>query len=89
MRYVQEKHKMRMKEEQKFLREERCKRMNKQNQLLNEEQKNLSDEDMDLPQAIEKDLVFRSEQIQMLSRDRDAVAQPITVEKKRVYLMQC
>ncbi|GFY03865.1 hypothetical protein TNCV_1196451 [Trichonephila clavipes] len=40
MRHVQEERKTSMKEEQKCLPEERCKRMNEQNQLLNEEQEN-------------------------------------------------
>ncbi|GFY77868.1 hypothetical protein TNIN_73291 [Trichonephila inaurata madagascariensis] len=66
MRHFQEKHKMSMKtEEQKCSPEERCKRMNEQNQLLNKKQEK-SDEDMEVPQAIEKVLVFRSEQVQML-----------------------
>ncbi|GFU70309.1 hypothetical protein TNCV_2106481 [Trichonephila clavipes] len=60
MRHAQEKHKMRMKKEQKCLPEERCKRMNEQNQLLSEEQEKLSDEDMEVPQAIEKVFVFRT-----------------------------
>ncbi|GFU33148.1 hypothetical protein TNCV_4156671 [Trichonephila clavipes] len=37
MLHFQERHKTRMKEEQKCLPEGRCKRMNEQNQLLNEE----------------------------------------------------
>ncbi|GFW30657.1 hypothetical protein TNCV_455941 [Trichonephila clavipes] len=41
MRHVEEKHKTNMKEEQKCLPEERCKRMNDQNQLLNEEEEKL------------------------------------------------
>ncbi|GFY70962.1 uncharacterized protein TNIN_239621 [Trichonephila inaurata madagascariensis] len=84
MRHVQEKHKISMNtEEQKCLPEERCKRMNEQNQLLNEEQERLSDEDMEVPQAIEKVLALRSEQVQMLSADPDAVAQPVTVEEEK------
>ncbi|GFY38943.1 hypothetical protein TNIN_248711 [Trichonephila inaurata madagascariensis] len=38
---------------------------------------------MKVPQAIEKVLVFRSEQVQMLSADRDAVAQPVTAEEEK------
>ncbi|GFX01626.1 hypothetical protein TNCV_3971261 [Trichonephila clavipes] len=83
MRHVQEKHKRSMKtEEQKCLPEERCKRMNEQNQLLNKEQEK-SDEDMEVPQAIEKVLVFKSEQVQMFSADPDAVAQPVAVEEEK------
>ncbi|GFU92988.1 hypothetical protein TNCV_2081341 [Trichonephila clavipes] len=37
MRHVQEEHKRRMKKEQKCLPEERCNRMNEQNQLLSED----------------------------------------------------
>ncbi|GFX62244.1 hypothetical protein TNCV_3306181 [Trichonephila clavipes] len=73
-----------MKEEQKCLPEERCKRMNEQNQLLNEEQEKLSDEDMELyPQAIEKVLVFKGEQVQQRSADQYAVAQSVAVEEKK------
>ncbi|GFY29981.1 hypothetical protein TNCV_4072941 [Trichonephila clavipes] len=60
MRHVQEKHETSMKE-QKCLPEERCKRMNEQNQLLNEEEEKFSDEDMEVTQAIEK---VKGEQIQ-------------------------
>ncbi|GFY59050.1 hypothetical protein TNIN_271611 [Trichonephila inaurata madagascariensis] len=38
---------------------------------------------MEVPQAIEKVLVFRSEQIQMLSADQDAEAQPVTAEEEK------
>ncbi|GFQ81772.1 hypothetical protein TNCT_632481 [Trichonephila clavata] len=56
MQQVQEKHKMRMKaEKQKCLQEERCKRMEEQKQFL----KGKLDEDMEVPQAIEKVLVFK------------------------------
>ncbi|GFQ88005.1 hypothetical protein TNCT_337861 [Trichonephila clavata] len=72
MQQVQEKHKMRMKaEKQKCLQEERCKRMEEQKQFL----KGKSDEDMEVPQAIEKVLVFKGERAQMLSVNPDAVAQ--------------
>ncbi|GFS57686.1 hypothetical protein TNCV_1402961 [Trichonephila clavipes] len=83
MRHVQEKHEMRMKEEQKCLPEERGKRRNEQNQLLSEEQEKLPDKDVEVSQAIGKVLVFRIDQVQMLSADRDAVAQPVAVEKKK------
>ncbi|GFQ75589.1 uncharacterized protein TNCT_696391 [Trichonephila clavata] len=76
MQQVQEKHKMRMKaEKQKCLQEERCKRMEEQNQFLKEK----SDEDMEVPQAIEKVLVFKGERAQILSVNPDAVAQPVIV----------
>ncbi|GFY53132.1 hypothetical protein TNIN_187281 [Trichonephila inaurata madagascariensis] len=84
MRHVQEEHKMRMKEQKRF-QEERCKRMDEQNHLLNEEQEK-SNEDMEVPQAIEKILVFKSERAQILSVDPDAVVQPVAVRKKRVYV---
>ncbi|GFS84823.1 uncharacterized protein TNCV_2957121 [Trichonephila clavipes] len=83
MRHVQEERKTSMKEEQKCLPEERCKRMNKQNQLLNEEQEKLSDEDMEVPQAIEKVLVSKGEQVQTRSADQYAVAQSVVVEKEK------
>ncbi|GFS56601.1 hypothetical protein TNIN_85881 [Trichonephila inaurata madagascariensis] len=71
MRHAQKKLKMSMKtEEQECLPEERCKGMNEQNQLLSKEQEK-SDEDMELPQAIEKVLVLKSEQVQMLCADPD------------------
>ncbi|GFX30890.1 hypothetical protein TNCV_4145981 [Trichonephila clavipes] len=38
---------------------------------------------MEVPQAIEKVLVFKSEQVQMLSADPDAVAQPVAVEEEK------
>ncbi|GFW76174.1 splicing factor 3B subunit 2 [Trichonephila clavipes] len=38
---------------------------------------------MEVPQAIEKVLVFKSEQVQMLSVDPDTVAQPVTVEEEK------
>ncbi|GFX96842.1 uncharacterized protein TNCV_1648771 [Trichonephila clavipes] len=72
-----------MKEEQKCLPEERCKRMNEHNQLLNEEQEKLSDEDMEVTQAIEKVLVSKGEQVQMRSADQYAVAQSVVVEKEK------
>ncbi|GFS46946.1 hypothetical protein TNIN_63461 [Trichonephila inaurata madagascariensis] len=74
---------MRMKaEKQKRFEEERCKKMDEQNQLLNED-KEKSDEDIEVPQAIEKVLVFKSEQAQMLSVDPDVVEQPVAVEEKK------
>ncbi|GFV51532.1 hypothetical protein TNCV_3260721 [Trichonephila clavipes] len=74
---------MRMKaEQQKHFQEERCKRMDVQNQLLNEEQEK-PDEDIEVPQAIEKIIVFKREQAQILSMEPDAVAQTVTVEKKK------
>ncbi|GFY64578.1 hypothetical protein TNIN_98521 [Trichonephila inaurata madagascariensis] len=83
MRHVQE-HKTRMKaKEQELLEEERCKRIDEQNQLLNEEQEKLSDEDMEIPQATEKALAFKSERAQLLSVDPDAVAQPVAVEEEK------
>ncbi|GFQ66755.1 uncharacterized protein TNCT_220541 [Trichonephila clavata] len=76
MQQVQEKHKRGMKaEKQKCLQEKRCKRMEEQKQFL----KQKSDEDMEVPQAIEKVLVFKGERVQMLSVNPDAVAQPVTV----------
>ncbi|GFQ66396.1 splicing factor 3B subunit 2 [Trichonephila clavata] len=76
MQQVQEKHKMRMKaEKQKCSLEERCKRMEELKQFLKQE----SDEDMEVPQAIEKVLVFKGERAQMLSVNPDAVAQPVIV----------
>ncbi|GFW21159.1 uncharacterized protein TNCV_2703971 [Trichonephila clavipes] len=82
MRHVQEERKTSMKN-QKCLPEERCKRMNEQNQLLNEEQEKLSDEDMEVTQAIEKVLVPKGEQIQTRSTDQYAVAQSVVVEKEK------
>ncbi|GFV37103.1 hypothetical protein TNCV_3633711 [Trichonephila clavipes] len=83
MQYIQEKRKTSMKEEQKCLPEERCKRMNEQNQLLNEEQENLSDEDVEVPQAIENVLVSKGEQVQTRSADQYAVAQSVDVIKDK------
>ncbi|GFX64905.1 uncharacterized protein TNCV_450431 [Trichonephila clavipes] len=80
MRHVQEKHKTK---EQKCLPEEKCKRINEQNQLLNEEQEKLSDEDMEVPQAIKKVLVSKGEQVQTHSADQYAVAQSVVVEKEK------
>ncbi|GFQ85908.1 hypothetical protein TNCT_708501 [Trichonephila clavata] len=78
-----EKHKRRMKaEKQKCLQEERCKRMKEQKRFL----KGKSNEDMEVPQAIEKVLVSKGERAEMLSVNPDAVAQPVTVGKERVYL---
>ncbi|GFV96429.1 uncharacterized protein TNCV_2870061 [Trichonephila clavipes] len=68
---------------QKCLPEERCKRMNEQNQLLNEEEEKFSDEDMEVTQAIEKVLVSKGEQIQTRSTDQYAVAQSVVVEKEK------
>ncbi|GFX77025.1 hypothetical protein TNCV_1072251 [Trichonephila clavipes] len=56
--------------------------MDEQNHLLNEEQEK-SDEDMEVPQAIKKILVFKSEQAQILSVDPDAVVQPVAVEEEK------
>ncbi|GFR22371.1 uncharacterized protein TNCT_294671 [Trichonephila clavata] len=76
MQQVQEKHKMRMKaEKQKCLQEERCKRMEEQKQFF----KQKSDEDMEVPQTIEKVLVFKGERAQMLSVNPEPVAQPVIV----------
>ncbi|GFX32587.1 splicing factor 3B subunit 2 [Trichonephila clavipes] len=83
MRHVQEEHKTSMKEERKCLPEERCKRMNVQNQLLNEGQEKLSDEDTEVTQAIKKVLVSKGEQIQTRSADQYAVAQSVVVEKDK------
>ncbi|GFS54459.1 uncharacterized protein TNIN_289761 [Trichonephila inaurata madagascariensis] len=57
--------------------------MNEQNQLLSGKQEKLTDEDMEVPQAIEKILVFKSEQVEMLSVDSDGIAQPIVVEEEK------
>ncbi|GFT70878.1 ecotropic viral integration site 5 ortholog [Trichonephila clavipes] len=57
--------------------------MDEQNQLLNEDQENLSDEDMEVPQSIEKVLAFKSERVQTLSVDPDAVVQTVAVEEER------
>ncbi|GFW54757.1 hypothetical protein TNCV_2653971 [Trichonephila clavipes] len=38
---------------------------------------------MEVPQAIEKVLVFKGEQVQMCSADEYAVAQPVAVEKEK------
>ncbi|GFW43629.1 uncharacterized protein TNCV_4769801 [Trichonephila clavipes] len=81
MRHVQEEHETSMKK-QKCLPEERCKRMNEQNQLLKEEEEKFSDEDMEVTQAIEKVLVSKSEQIQTRSTDQYVVAQSV-VEKEK------
>ncbi|GFR08786.1 hypothetical protein TNCT_272601 [Trichonephila clavata] len=51
--------------------------MEEQKQFL----KQKSDEDMEVPQAIEKVLVFKGERAQMLSVNPDAVAQPVIVGK--------
>ncbi|GFR25740.1 hypothetical protein TNCT_657671 [Trichonephila clavata] len=88
MKQVQEKHKMRMKAEK-----QRCKRIEEQKQFL----KGKSDEDMEVPQAIEKVLVFKGERAQMLSVNPDAVAQPVTVgdgkglsrDSSKVPIMRC
>ncbi|GFT00760.1 uncharacterized protein TNCV_3114301 [Trichonephila clavipes] len=82
MRHVQEEHETSMKK-QKCLPEERCKRMNEQNQLLNEEEEKFSDEDMEVTQAIEKVLVSKGEQIQTRSTDQYAVAQSVVVEREK------
>ncbi|GFR29025.1 hypothetical protein TNCT_475551 [Trichonephila clavata] len=60
---------------QKCLQEERCKGMEEQKQFF----KQKSGEDMEVPQAIEKVLVFKGERAQMLSVNPDAVAQPVIV----------
>ncbi|GFT68146.1 hypothetical protein TNCV_372861 [Trichonephila clavipes] len=83
MRHVQEERETSTKEEQKCLPEERCKRMNEHNQLLNEEEEKLSDEDMEVTQAIEKVLVSKGEQVQTRSADQYAVAQSVAVEKEK------
>ncbi|GFW04639.1 hypothetical protein TNCV_3066571 [Trichonephila clavipes] len=57
--------------EQNCLPEERCKRMSEQIQLLNEEEEKLSDEDMEVTQAIEKVLVFKGEQVQTRTKSFD------------------
>ncbi|GFS63457.1 uncharacterized protein TNCV_4610531 [Trichonephila clavipes] len=57
--------------------------MNEQNQLLNEEQEKLSDEDVELTQAIEKVLVSKGEQVQTRSEAQYAAAQSVVVEKER------
>ncbi|GFY16247.1 uncharacterized protein TNCV_2348921 [Trichonephila clavipes] len=82
MRHIQEKRKTSMKEEQKCLPEERCKRTNEQNQLLKEEQDKLSDEYMEVLQAIEKVLVSKGEQIQTCSADQYAAERSV-VEKEK------
>ncbi|GFT13468.1 uncharacterized protein TNCV_2515171 [Trichonephila clavipes] len=82
MRHFQEEHETSMKK-QKCLPEERCKRMNEQNQLLNEEEEKFSDEDMEVTQAIEKVLVAKAEQIQTRSTDQYAVAQSVVVEREK------
>ncbi|GFT80835.1 hypothetical protein TNCV_2714661 [Trichonephila clavipes] len=82
MRHVQEENKTSMKE-QKYLPEERCKRMSEQNQLLNKEEEKLSDEELEVTQAIEKVLVFKGEQVQTCSVDQYAVAQSVVLEKER------
>ncbi|GFW36721.1 hypothetical protein TNCV_1220531 [Trichonephila clavipes] len=84
-RHVQEERKTSMKEEQKCLPKEKCKRVNEQNQLLNEEEEKLSDENMEVTQAIEKVLVFKGEQVQTRSADQYAVAQSVDVEKEKKY----
>ncbi|GFT78915.1 hypothetical protein TNCV_3093201 [Trichonephila clavipes] len=83
MRHIQENRKTSMKEEQKCLPEEKCKRINEQNQLLNEEQEKLSDKDVKVHQAIEKVLVSKGEQVQTRSADQYAVAQSFVVEKEK------
>ncbi|GFU82860.1 uncharacterized protein TNCV_266571 [Trichonephila clavipes] len=57
--------------------------MNEKNQLLNEEQEKLSDEDLEVPQAIEKVLVSKGEQVQTHSADQYAVAQSVVVKKEK------
>ncbi|GFY79733.1 hypothetical protein TNIN_393431 [Trichonephila inaurata madagascariensis] len=48
MRHVQKEHKVSMKaKEQKCLQEERCKRMNEQDQLLSEERLDLNDDEIE------------------------------------------
>ncbi|GFY04560.1 hypothetical protein TNCV_4416451 [Trichonephila clavipes] len=57
--------------------------MNEQKQLLNEEKEKLSDEDMEVTQAIEKVLVPKGEQVQTRSADQYAVARYVVVEKEK------
>ncbi|GFX22682.1 uncharacterized protein TNCV_2994171 [Trichonephila clavipes] len=57
--------------------------MNEQNQLLSDKQEKLSDEDMEVSQVIKKVLVFKSEQVQMLSVDPNGIAQPVAVEEEK------
>ncbi|GFU73195.1 transposable element Tcb2 transposase [Trichonephila clavipes] len=83
MRHIQEECKMTMKEEQKCLLEKRCKRMNEQNQLLNEEQEKLSDEDMEVPQAIEKILVSKENKFRRIVRINMPIAQSVVDEKEK------
>ncbi|GFV84689.1 uncharacterized protein TNCV_4296711 [Trichonephila clavipes] len=83
MRHVQKECKTSMKEEQKCLPEEGCKRMNEQNQLLNEEQEKLSDEEMEVTQAIEKVLVSKGEHVQTCSVDQYAVAESVDMIKDK------
>ncbi|GFW07343.1 uncharacterized protein TNCV_865151 [Trichonephila clavipes] len=80
---AQEERKTSMKEEQKCLPQVRCKRMNEHNQLLNEEQEKLSNEGMEVTQAIEKVLVSKGEQVQTRSTDQYAVAQSVGVKKEK------
>ncbi|GFW29886.1 hypothetical protein TNCV_2673361 [Trichonephila clavipes] len=56
--------------------------MSEQNQLLNEEEEKLSDEELEVTQAIKKVLVFKGEQVQTCSVDQYAVAQSV-VEKEK------
>ncbi|GFQ98371.1 uncharacterized protein TNCT_60441 [Trichonephila clavata] len=80
---VKEKYKMRMKaEKQKCLQEERCKRMEEQKQILNEKPEK-SDKDMEVPQAVEKVIVFKGARAQMLSVNPDVVAQPVIVGEEK------
>ncbi|GFY68755.1 hypothetical protein TNIN_318191 [Trichonephila inaurata madagascariensis] len=84
MQHAHEEHKMRMKAEQKRFQEERCKKVDEQNQSLSEEQKNVSKE-VEVPQKIEKVLVFKSERALILNVDPDAVAQYVAVEDEKGF----
>ncbi|GFW22515.1 hypothetical protein TNCV_3364271 [Trichonephila clavipes] len=89
MRHVQEKHKMRMKEEQKCLPDERCKRMKVQNQLLNEEHEKLSDETYgrkeETPVDVRKDKAKGDVNPVILSRERvDLDGDEIEEEKPKL-----
>ncbi|GFW69438.1 tolloid-like protein 2 [Trichonephila clavipes] len=89
MRHVQEEHETSMKK-QKCLPEERCKRMNEQNQLLNGEEEKFSDEDMETRStdqyAVAQSVVVEKEKEEIsgdVIKDKDE-SNPVILSKERI-----
>ncbi|GFV90911.1 uncharacterized protein TNCV_3616731 [Trichonephila clavipes] len=89
MRHVQEEHETSMKK-QKCLPEERCKRMNEQNQLSNEEEEKFSDEDMETRStdqyAVAQSVVVEREKEEIsvdVKKDKDE-SNPVILSKERI-----